>query len=62
MNRVCGRRCQLGWGYNESLGRFIPINGQPPSFTSEVMGDWEYHASDLSSTGIIHDVSFLLVS
>ena len=57
-----GRKCELGWGWNGSSNRLIPVEGKPPNVTSEVKNNWEsLYTIILSSTSIPCWVSFLLV-
>ena len=56
-----GRECKLGWGYNKSLDRLIPVEGEPRNVISQAVNQWQYFILNLSSTALIHWVSFLLI-
>ena len=60
--RSCfGRKCKLGWGYNESYFRLIPVEGTPCNITSEVANQLGYYVFALSSKDPIYLVSFLVI-
>ena len=56
-----GRECKLGWGYNESLNRLIPVEGKPRNVISEAVNQWEYSVVNLSSTDLICWVNLLFI-
>ena len=59
MSDCWGCKCKPGWGYNQSLGLLMPIQGEPPNLTSTEKNNWDYDVCDLSSTDINDWVSFL---
>ena len=58
---VFGRECKLGWGYNESLDRLVPVEGKPNNIALNIDSEWRYYVYNLSSTNIVFSVSFLLI-
>ena len=38
-----GRACQLGWGYNQSLDLFIPIEEKLPNSVHTIDDEWEFY-------------------
>ena len=56
-----GRECKLGWGYNKSLNRLIPIKGEPRNITSKAVNEWGYFVGPLSSTVLFPWVSLLFI-
>ena len=56
-----GRECKLGWGWNESSFRLIPVEGEPRNATSEAVNQCEYYVFPLSSTILPCWVSFLFI-
>ena len=54
---ICiGRECRLGWGYNESTGKLIPIDGEPLNVQSEVVNKWEYKVGSKPPLGMDIDI------
>ena len=62
MALVWGRDCKLGWGWNESLGLLIPIEGESCNVKSETQNRWGYNVSSLSSTDFPDWVRFLFLN
>ena len=60
MSNCCwGRECKLGWGYNEDMSLFIPVEEEPPDVISETGDDWgNCSPSAFSLTDIPYWVSF----
>ena len=56
-----GCECKLGWGWNESMARLIPVEGRPRNITSKALNQSVYSVYSLSSTVLICWVSFLLI-
>jgi len=50
-NAYCiGRKCELAWGYNESLKKLLPVNENPPNIRSTNDDTHIYNVFHLSST------------
>ena len=56
----CGRECKLGWGWDESTNRLIPVEGNPSDFKTNDKNEWMYDCY-LSSSDIQPFVSFLVL-
>ena len=62
MNFVWGRECKLGWGWNESLEVFVPVQGGFPNVTSETKNEWVYYIpKKLLSADIGYQVSLFSI-
>ena len=60
--RFClGHECKLGWGWNESSFRFIPVKGEPRNVISEAVNQCWCYAYSFSSISLLHWVSFLFI-
>ena len=57
-----GRECKLGWGYNKSLDRLIPVEEEPRNITSDAVKQWWYFTDPLSSTDLVCWVSLFIHS
>ena len=53
-----GRECKLGWGYNESLERLIPVDVEVSDSKPETWSSWECSVRSASSTYVRYWVSF----
>lgn len=56
-----GRKCELGYGYNESLNRLVPITEKPKKISKKNKKNWEYFVYPFSANNIPHWVSFLAI-
>ena len=57
-----GRKCKLGWGWNESLHQLIPAKGRSLDITSETLNTCEYRVYNLSSDHLVCWASFLFIN
>ena len=55
-----GRECKLGWGYNESLERLIPVEVEASDIKSETCNLWKCSVRSSSSTNIRYWVRLFL--
>ena len=64
MEEYCciGRECKLGWGYNESTGQLVPINGEPLNVESEVLNEWGYTVHNQSLLDMDIDIDIENIS
>ena len=59
---ICGRACKLGWEYNKSLCRLVPVGEQVFNIISKAKNEWSYIVFDLSSTDVNYLVSFIFLN